>query len=80
MLIVSFQKRDNQDIVIYSDIKPYLQQEDTQISKALKNLKTKGLIENVSEYQRFKQFKITKQGKIRAQVIIGNMRELITIS
>lgn len=77
---MSYQKRDSEDIVIYSDIKPYLQHEDTQISKALKDLNAKELIEKVNEYQRFKQFKITEQGKTHAKIIIGKMRELITIS
>lgn len=77
---MSYQKRDSQDIVIYSDIKPYLQQEDTQISKALKSLKAKGIIKKVNGYQRFKQFKITEQGSTQAQYIIGKMRELISIS
>ena len=77
---MSYQKRDSEDVVIYSDIKPYLQQEDTQISKALKDLHAKELIEKVNGYQRFKQFKITEQGKTQAKIIIGKMRDLISIS
>ncbi len=78
VLTIIFRKKDSENLVKFSQLENFLNQEKSQISHDLKKLEQKKLIVKANGYAKIKEFTITKEGITKAEKLMEKMKKILS--